>query len=561
MASVLADVVVGKFGGMLLEHITNQASLVLDFNKDFEWLSGKLTIIRSYLNDADPQSAPVKRWLLLVADIAMDAEDILEECAVESVHSNDGNTQSCWVVCPFNHSQLKTRYKMGRRIKDIRDRMRSIMEAAAELKLVGDLTHSKRPSTSTSQHVKWKRSSVLERDERPVAIEPKVEEILELIDDPAAPAVVGMGGVGKTFLLQNVFNRIKDRFEYSIWLSISLQKLQADLASQMKLAEVVNGRVSEVQPKQLIHGRLEKSTKCLIVLDDVWRASGEDDLISTLGLPVGNNNQCKIVVTTRSRDVCRNMNARVYEMKHLSKEESWELFCAFDFSDFDQNLPLHHLEQIASQIEEECKRLPLAVKTVAASLTGKRSPRDWESKLREIKEVSNKHDPIVEILELSYDSLPASLKPCFAYFSFFLEDERIKPEYLVYLWIAEGFIKGGGDQVEIGWSYMNQLANLCLVEIDESDDEIFTTCKMHDLLLDLAISISKEGQSAFSMDEAFNKVEGRYCRRILLGKKSIHDEVILCLTSSSGAYSASRLRTLSLSSNGFIENIPAKLFT
>ncbi|KAH9319368.1 hypothetical protein KI387_021137 [Taxus chinensis] len=330
----------------------------------------------------------------------------------------------------------------------------------------------------------------------------------------------------------------------------------------MKIDEVVNGRVSELQAKQLIYGRLE-STRSLIVLDDVWRASREDDLISTLGLPIGN---CKIVVTTRSRDVCRNMNAHVYDMKHLSKEESWELFCAFAFSDCDQNLPPHHLEQIAFQIEEECKRLSLAVKTVAASLTGKTLSRDWESKLRELKELSNTDDPIMEILKLSYDSLPAPLRPCFAYFSFFPEDERIDPLYLIYLWIAEGFIEGGGDHVEIGWSYINQLANLCLVETQEEVVDFFfvksiTTCKMHDLLLDLAISISKEGQSAFSVDEAFNKVEGSYCRRILLGKKSIHDEVILCLTSSSGAYSASRLRTLSLSSNYLIENIPAKLFT
>ncbi|KAH9319527.1 hypothetical protein KI387_021296, partial [Taxus chinensis] len=45
----------------------------------------------------------VKEWLLDVANIAWDAEDVLEECAVES--------------------GLINRYKMGRRIKDIRDRM------------------------------------------------------------------------------------------------------------------------------------------------------------------------------------------------------------------------------------------------------------------------------------------------------------------------------------------------------------------------------------------------------------------------------------------------------
>ncbi|XP_059074974.1 disease resistance protein RUN1-like [Cryptomeria japonica] len=59
------------------------------------------------------------------------------------------------------------------------------------------------------------------------------------------------------------------------------------------------------------------------------------------------------------------MNARVYELHPLSEEESWKLFCAFAF---EGNQPPHHLEGIAHQIERECGRLPLAVKTVAASL-------------------------------------------------------------------------------------------------------------------------------------------------------------------------------------------------
>ncbi|KAH9319172.1 hypothetical protein KI387_020941 [Taxus chinensis] len=569
MAAGLVDAMVGRLGGMIVDEISKEASLFLNFRKDFKWLKKKLVIVSTYLKDADVRivhNKSVKGWLLDVADIAWDAEDIIEECAAESIYANDGNTKCPCAICPFNNCRLFFRYKMARRIKDVRDRMKTIMEDAAALKLVADLTHSdQQASTSTSQNVKWKRSSVLERDARPVAIEPKVEKILQLIDDPAASiiAVVGMGGAGKTFLLQNVFNRIKERFEYSIWLSISqtysLQRLQADLAAKINLGDVVNGRISEVQAAEFIYSQLE-SKRSLIVLDDVWRPTGEDDLIRTLGLPVGNSTQCKIVVTTRNEDVCRSMNARVYEMQVLSQEESWELFCAFAFSDCEQNRPQRDLKQIASEIEKECARLPLAVKTVAASLTGKTSSRDWKSKLREIREISNKGDPIMEILKLSYDSLPAPLKPCFAYLSFFPEDERIDPEYLIYLWIAEGFIEGGGDQVEIGWSYIHQLANLCLVETEDKKYlETIESCKMHDLLLDLAIRLSEESQCAFSVEAAFNKYQTSCgCRRILLGKQSINDDVI---ASNSGAYSASRLRTLSLSSNDSIQNDPAKLFT
>ncbi|KAH9319222.1 hypothetical protein KI387_020991, partial [Taxus chinensis] len=97
--------------------------------------------------------------------------------------------------------------------------------------------------------------------------------------------------------------------------------------------------ISEVLAAEYIRSRLE-STRCLIVLDDVWRT--------------------------------------------LSEEESWELFYAFAFSECEQNRTPRDLERIASEIDKESKRLPLAVKTVAASLAGKTSFRGWESKLREL---------------------------------------------------------------------------------------------------------------------------------------------------------------------------------
>ncbi|GLJ20106.1 hypothetical protein SUGI_0364780 [Cryptomeria japonica] len=615
MASALVDVVVEKLVGKLLEEINKEVSLVCNFRNDFKWLSKKLTNVRGYLTDADAQSAKnasVRSWLLDVADIAWDAEDILEECAVQSQGtSNESPQSSC--VCAFSYSQLVFRCKMARRIKEVKDRMKSVMEDAAELKLVESLTHSEQPSTSTSGNVNWRGSPIIESDSKPVAIEPKVEEVLRLIDDSATPviAVVGMGGVGKTFLMQNLFNKInKDKFEMKIWLSISqtysLRKLQADVATRIKLqaeenskeklralenlkeesqadmasqlkaqadedskimskAEVVIcGQGSEVQAAQLIHECLT-SRSSLIVLDDVWRATREDNLISALGLPTGNACQCKVVVTTRSKHVCSNMHARVYEVYPLSEEESWELFCAFAFPDCHQNQPPHQLEGIARQVERECARLPLAVKIVAASLACERSSMEWESKLGQLKAVSYTEDPIMQILKLSYDSLPPHLKPCFAYLSFFPEDAKIEYPYLINLWVAEGYVPQGEDQLDIGWRYICHLQSLCLIErVDDIYDQEKRMFKVHDLLLDLAISMSKESQCVFSAEKAFQKgpivqANSRF-RRILMAKKSIGDGDVNAMARNR-AYSASRLRTLSFSENGGIQNIPEILLS
>ncbi|KAH9291874.1 hypothetical protein KI387_042936, partial [Taxus chinensis] len=553
MAASLVDAAVGRFGAMLVDQKTKETSIFIIFRKRFEWLKRKLFIVSMYLKDADVQSVhnnSVEQWLLDAADIAWDAEDILQQCAVESLYTNnDGNTQSSRVIF---------RYKMGRRIKDIRERMKSVMEDAAELKLVADLTHSEQPSTSASQNVKWKKASVLERDARPVAIEPKVEEIFGLIDDPEVPviAVVGMGGIGKTFLMQNVFNRIKDRFEYSIWLSISqtysLQRLQADLAAKINFKEVVNGRISEVQAAEFIHSRLE-SKRSLIVLDDVWRATAEDDLISKLGIPTG---RCKIVVTTRNVDDIRKIKARVYDMKPLSEEDSWMLFCAFAFPDCEQNRLPPHLEQIAHQIVKEGGGMPLAVKTVAASLADKASLKVWESKLSELREVDNRHDPVMEILRLSYDSLPLYVKPIFTFLSFFPADEVIDCEYMINLWIGEGLTSRGEDQWETGFAYLQILHDRCLVKVEEnSHSKIY--CQVDGMILDLAISLSTKTKCVFATEKAFANSTGKTTnyRRILLANSCIDDNTIV----NNSVGSPEFVRTLTLYRNK-IDTIPAKFF-
>ncbi|GLJ48682.1 hypothetical protein SUGI_1026860 [Cryptomeria japonica] len=357
MESAMVGLVVEKLGWMMIEQINKEASLVLNFRKDFEWLSEKLTRIRSYLREADILSAhneSVKSWLLDVAEIALDAEDILDECVVEYEGTDNESPQSS-CVCSLSYSQLVFRY-------------------------------------------------VIESGSHPVAIESKVEQVLHLLNDPVALviAVVGIGGVGKTFLMQNVFNKIKGEFEKSIWLAISqtysLTKLQAALAMELGLNEVVNGRVDEVKAAELIHGRLA-SRKFLIVLDDVWRATEQENLVLALGLPRGNN-----------------------PCGHNTKQ-TW----------------------IACQVEGECGRLPLAVKTVAASLANTTLSREWEFKLEQLRAAASTEDPIMQILKLSYDSLPANLKPCFVHLSFFPEDEVIDYQYLINLWVAEGYIPQGED--------------------------------------------------------------------------------------------------------------------
>ena len=52
---------------------------------------------------------------------------------------------------------------------------------------------------------------------------------------------------------------------------------------------------------------------------------------------------------------------------------------------------------------------------------------------------------VMDILRLSYDSLPLKLKPCFLYFGMYPEDYEINAREMIQLWVAEGFVKPHED--------------------------------------------------------------------------------------------------------------------
>ncbi|XP_057841111.2 disease resistance protein RPP8 [Cryptomeria japonica] len=561
MASILAEGVVGKVCEMAIQQVANEVSIVYNFSEDFERLKNKMRQINHFLNEADEKSSTqkesVKEWLQSVRDIAWEAEDLLQICAVDST-----NSQSCTLSC----NQLILRHQMGRRIQKVKARVSSVIEDGNQLNIGHNLVShvDAAESSNTSQRRKYTRLSVLPSDSKPVGIQSKIDSMVNLLESPQFPiiAVVGMGGLGKTYLLQHVYNAQKGRYEKSVWLSVSqfysFSKLLNDLAFQLDedlSKKIKKSGVSEEVAAESIYSFMQ-GKKCLIVLDDVWRATREGDLLTKLGIPTGANGQCQVLVSTRSREVSANLKAQIYEMGSLTDGESWKLFCVYAFPESEENRAPEPLEEVALKIVKECGNLPLAIKTTAASLANTSLP-EWQSKLSKLKKVSTPSDPVMDILKLSYDALPAHLKACFAYLSFFPEDEEIECEYPIYLWMGEGFVPAGDNP----WDCLYQLANLCLLEVWE-DKWLTKYCKIHDLLLDLTILISRENKCAFSVDEAFSKLRsvntggGRWCR-LFLAKKDIHEHVI----SERRPVSPTLVRTLSLSHNTEIGGkFPAKLF-
>lgn len=114
--------------------------------------------------------------------------------------------------------------------------------------------------------------------------------------------VCGMGGVGKTTLLSHVHNQLVVQlgvFVSSVTVSQNycIRKLQQAIAKTVHFDfrnESDIGRAAELELE------LKRKGKFVLILDDVW----ENICLQEVGICVCD--RCKLVLTTRSVEVCKN---------------------------------------------------------------------------------------------------------------------------------------------------------------------------------------------------------------------------------------------------------------
>ena len=152
-------------------------------------------------------------------------------------------------------------------------------------------------------------------------------------------AVTGMGGLGKTTVVQKIYNDadIPRCFDTKIWVRVSKNFSKYKILKSI-LAKLIGRRLSELQPTAYL-GELRKAVErkrgCLVVMDDVWSIDDVnwwESLCSTFDVP--NQRNC-IIVTTRNREVAKLVTPsdtlRIHEPRTLNESESWLLFSRFAF--------------------------------------------------------------------------------------------------------------------------------------------------------------------------------------------------------------------------------------
>uniref|UniRef100_A0ACD5X9V3 Uncharacterized protein n=2 Tax=Avena sativa TaxID=4498 RepID=A0ACD5X9V3_AVESA len=330
-------------------------------------------------------------------------------------------------------------------------------------------------------------------------------------------SIVGFGGLGKTTLAKQLYDKFRGQFHCEAFFSVSqkpdiivlLNRLEAKLdMTQSSHACGLEDIIEDIR-KHL------KEKRYLIVVDDLWDQSVWN-VISRAFPNEGNGS--RLIVTTRVEGVadmaCHNDQECIYRMKPLNEQHSRMLFFDRVFGSGD-GCP-SYLEEVSVDILKKCGGLPLAIITIASLLASQeRSWGVWDN-IRSSLGTRSNINPTLEdmknILNLSYMHLPLHLRACFLYLGMYPEDDEIEMSVVVREWVAEGLVSKmhGPDLMDVGRSYFNELINRSMIQSVTNYHGEMRFCRVHDLMVDLILSKCAEDNflSAASSSEDTTRLQG-----------------------------------------------------
>ncbi|KAF8409337.1 hypothetical protein HHK36_005412 [Tetracentron sinense] len=463
-------------------YLKNPKKKYLKLRSKLEELSARQDDVKTELHRARQQEGQepkeeVQLWLKNVQKVTNDVHKIENAVNVEN---------RCLGGLFANYS---SRMKVGKRIENMIKEVIELQEKGQFAGLPLAKLMPERGMTLPSTTLKGKTTA-----------ETNLETIWACLmhDEIGRIGVYGMGGVGKTTIMTHINNRLlkeTDRFDTVIWVtvsqSLSVERLQNDIAEAVKL--VLSNKEGEMRRAAELLEMLSRKKRFVLILDDMW----DTFPLEKVGIPEPTIlNGCKIVITTRSLEVCRRMGCqKEIKVKTLSEEEAWNLFMEKVES---QMVLTPKVEAIAKLVAKECHCLPLSIITIGRGMCGVEDICEWRKALDDLrkspKDDNGMESEIINQLKFSYSRLKDErLQKCFLYCALYPEDYAIPAEKLIEYWIAEGII---GDQrnreaeFDRGHDILNKLIRNCLLE-RITDYAGAKRVKMHDQVRDMALEITK----------------------------------------------------------------------
>ncbi|KAG7945301.1 hypothetical protein I3843_15G144900 [Carya illinoinensis] len=309
----------------------------------------------------------------------------------------------------------------------------------------------------------------------PIGIESRIQHIYQHLsigknDIIRIVGIFGIGGIGKTTISKDIYNRISSQFEGSCFLK-DVRETSKQTRGLIKLQNTllydILGTSLDVHDYDrginVIRHRL-CSKRVLLILDDV------DELVQIEKLAGDHDwfgSGSRIIITTR--DQCLLDKSKIdskHEVMILDDNEALQLF---SLHAFEETEPPKDYMDLSKRVTKYAQGLPLALAVLGSDLKGQ-SIHQWRSALDKYKKIPNSN--IQKVLLVSYEGLHDTEKNIFLDIAFFFKGESLANVKKIF--DSCGFFPVHG---------IKRLTDKCLITINK------TRVGMHDLLQDMGREI------------------------------------------------------------------------